>query len=229
MPLNKADGNMYTFLTHTWNPVKGHCLHNCSYCYMHQEQLKPIRFDQKELKTDFTFGKFIFVGSGCDLFASDIPDEWIKKTLDHCENSNRVLFHENKFLFQSKNPARFLDFIRHGVFRQHSVLCTTIESNRFYQEIMNQSPPPEDRVKAMEELSKSIPCYVTIEPILDFDLEPMVKMIRRCKPIQVNIGADSQGHRLPEPSKEKVMALIAELETFTVIDKKRNLDRILRS
>src|SRR3990167_1900105 len=30
--LNKQKGNMYGFVTHTWNPIKGKCSHNCSYC-----------------------------------------------------------------------------------------------------------------------------------------------------------------------------------------------------
>ena len=25
---------MYEFVTHTWNPIKGKCYHDCSYCYM---------------------------------------------------------------------------------------------------------------------------------------------------------------------------------------------------
>ena len=32
--LRESKGNMYDFITHTWNPIKGKCLHNCSYCYM---------------------------------------------------------------------------------------------------------------------------------------------------------------------------------------------------
>lgn len=227
MGLNPSRGEMYAFVSHTWNTVKGKCPHGCSYCYMHQKQLKPIRFDKKELKTDLGVGNFIFVGSGCDLFTADIPDEWINRTLDHCLNSCRTFFSSNQFLFQSKNPSRFLDYIHHEAISKYSVLCTTIETNRFYSHIMNQAPHPLMRAEAMEELSKHVPCYVTIEPILDFDLEPMVEMIRRCKPRQVNIGADSKGHNLPEPSKEKVLALIAELEKFTVIERKPNLSRIL--
>jgi hypothetical protein len=35
-----ADGNMYAFVTHTGNPIKELCPHDCSYCYM-----KPIYKD----------------------------------------------------------------------------------------------------------------------------------------------------------------------------------------
>ncbi len=222
MGLNASIGEMYSFVSHTWNTVKGKCPHDCSYCYMKQyTQSNKVRLDDDEFKTDLGSGNFIFVGSSNDMFAREIPVKWIVQTLVHCQN------HNNKYLFQTKNPQRFLQFLPFDIIYEKSILCTTIESNRFYPEIMNQSPHPLERAEAMEELSKHVPCYVTIEPILDFDLEPMVEIIRRCKPRQVNIGADSKGHNLPEPSKEKVLALITELEKFTVIERKRNLWRIL--
>jgi DNA repair photolyase len=185
-------------------------------------QSEQVRLDESEFKTNLGTGNFIFVGSSNDIFAKEIPVRWIVQTLVHCQN------HNNHYLFQSKNPERFLQFLPFSVIYKRSILCTTIESNRFYPEIMNHSPHPLKRAEAMEELSKHVPCYVTIEPILDFDLEPMVEMIRRCNPRQVNIGADSRRLNLPEPSKEKVLALIAELEKFTVIERKRNLWRILK-
>jgi hypothetical protein len=72
-----------------------------------------------------------------------------------------------------------------------------------------------------------LPKYVTIEPILDFDLDEMVDLIKRCEPIQVNIGADSGNHKLPEPSKEKVLQLIDVLNEFTLVKRKKNLKRII--
>jgi DNA repair photolyase len=222
MGLNESKGNMYDFVTHTWNTIKGKCFHDCSYCYMKRfGNLKPVRFDEKELKTDLGNGNFIFVGSSCDMFATDIPEEWILKTLKHCEK------HDIKYLFQTKNPERFMDFIHASVVSNKSVLCTTIESNRWYTEIMGKSPHPEERARWMSEID-CIDKYVTIEPILDFDVEEMVELIKKCNPVQVNIGADSGGNRLPEPSWDKVQLLITELNKFTVISRKKNLDRLAR-
>ena len=54
MALRKSKGNMYSFITHTWNPVKGICYHDCSYCYMKgfkNLELKPIRLVANEFKT----------------------------------------------------------------------------------------------------------------------------------------------------------------------------------
>ncbi len=68
---------------------------------------------------------------------------------------------------------------------------------------------------------------VTIEPIMNFDLDIMIKWLKDIKPKWVNIGADSKGHNLPEPSKEKVESLIKELKKFTEVKIKPNLKRII--
>ena len=217
MGLNKSKGNMYEFVTHTWNAIKGECPHGCTYCYMTRwGEQNPVHLDRKEFKTNLGRGNFIFVGSSCDMFAEDIPDNWIDETLDHCEKF------DNRYLFQSKYPQNFLVFLRHNM---PQVICTTIETNRWYPDIMVESPRPEDRADSMSVL-KGLSRFVTIEPILDFDLEPMVELIKRCEPEQVNIGADSGKNSLPEPSFEKVLELIGKLEEFTIISKKKNLARL---
>lgn len=228
MPLRERSGDMYGFVTHTWNTVKGECLHDCAYCYMKQyeEYLGTIRLDTEEFRTDLKTGLFIFVGSGIDLFARNIPDEWIKRTLDYCYEANNNLFGEvNKYLFQSKNPARILQFIEHPVF-QYSVVCTTIETNRWYAEYMRYAPKIEDRVLAMEKIAKlGFETYITIEPIMDFDLNELVELIRRCQPKQVNIGKNSKEEitRLPHPTAEKTNKLIRELSKFTKYELKNNI------
>jgi len=216
--MNIPKGNMYNFVTHTWNTVKGICPHRCSYCYMKNwGKQNPIRFDEKELRCNLGTGNFIFVGSSNDLFAKDIPSLWIQKTIDHCNAFN------NRYLFQTKNPERFKEF----TLPDNSVVCTTIETNRVYPEIMINSPIPSFRAASMSQID--MPKYVTIEPILDFDLDEMVELIRMCHPIQVNIGADSGGNHLPEPDREKVLNLIDGLKQFTVIEKKTNLGRLFKN
>ena len=91
---------------------------------------------------------------------------------------------------------------------------------------MDESPDTFDRMVGMTKIN--LPKYVTIEPIMDFDVEDMLYLIRSCNPIQVNIGADSGGNKLPEPSKEKLLQLIDGLQEFTTIEKKRNLKRLLK-
>ena len=125
MSLNKATGQMYTWVTHTWNTIKGECPHGCTYCYMKRwGKQKPVRFDEKELKTDLGSGNFIFVGSSCDMWADNIQDEWIFRTLCHCNK------YDNTYLFQTKNPRNI-----RRILVPKSRVCVTMESNRFYPEI----------------------------------------------------------------------------------------------
>jgi len=220
--LNKAKGNMYDFVTHTWNPIKGKCQHGCSYCYMSKwGKQNPVRFDEKELKTDLGNGNFIFVGSSCDMFAEDIPAEWIIKTLDYCN------MFDNHYLFQSKNPGRFLDFKDHTVYRK-SVFCTTIESNVYYPEIMNNSPNLIYRACFIRQMSEIAKVYVTIEPVMKFVPDSFVELIKLCNAEQVNIGADSGGNHLPEPTSDELKQLICRFELFTKVKIKKNLGRLLR-
>lgn len=223
--LNKSAGNMYDFVTHTWNAIKGACLHDCAYCYMKRwGKLNPVRFDSKELKTDLGKGNFIFVGSSCDMFADDIQIEWIINTLDHCAKF------DNRYLFQTKNPERFLKILESGgLMPKNFVFCTTLESDIFFPEIMNNSPLPHHRAYYTEKISRFCNTFVTIEPMMQFNLKPFTAMLNRCNAKQINIGADSGGHGLPEPTKEELESLIEAIKTFSTIDKKRNLERLLKS
>ena len=215
--LNKVKGNMYSFCTHTWNVIKGKCPHDCSYCYMKEFPQGALRFDEKELQTDLGEGNFIFVGSSCDMFAQKISPFWISKVLDHCKK-----YPKNKYLFQTKNPIRLFSHIED--FPNNSILGTTIETNRDYLIYDKSVSPVRERAKAMSMIFGKL--MVTIEPIMDFDLEPFVEMVKDIKPDFVNIGADSKGHNLPEPSWDKVQTLIKELEKFTKVNLKYNLDRL---
>ena len=91
---------------------------------------------------------------------------------------------------------------------------------------MNHAPLPQDRVKAMAEISKHrIPTFVTIEPIMDFDLEELVTLIKMFNPEQVNIGKDSKGYvNLPLPEGKKLIQLILQLLCFTKVKIKKNID-----
>jgi len=139
--LRESKGNMYSWVTHQWNAIKGECPHGCTYCYMKRwGKQKPLRFDESELRTDLGSGNFIFVGSSCDMWANIIPDEWIFRTLCHCNKF------DNTYLFQSKNPVRFLDFMEEMPERIY--LCTTIETNR-EDNVSTACPSIKSRVDAM--------------------------------------------------------------------------------
>jgi len=175
-----------------------------------------LRFVKEEMAVNLGEGNFIFVGSSTDGWAYPVPSDWIIDTLGHCCKYN------NRYLFQSKNPARFNMFL--NWLPENSILGTTIETNRDYK--ITQAPMPEARMLAM--LSLPIPKMVSIEPIMDFDPDDLVRRIKEIAPEFVSIGADSKGHQLPEPPQGKVKQLIWELQDITTVKVKDNLKRLLR-
>lgn len=237
MGLNKQRGNMYPFVTHTWNPIrsgKDGCPHQCIYCYMKGRTTGELRLEEKELKTNLGQGNFIFVGSATDMWAEAVPSEWIEKVITRCRK-----FFDNTYIFQSKNPARFLrfkecfvSFVKNDTYKV--ILGTTLETH--YGDItsplfskITKAPSPFHRYLDFTQLKRyKIPRMVSIEPILDFHVFEFLRWLQNIQPRFVSIGADSKGHNLPEPSPEKIKALIEGLREFTEVKIKSNLKRLLK-
>jgi len=177
---------------------------------------KSLHFDEKELKTDLGESNFIFVGSSIDMFADNVPPEWIEKVLSYC-----LTYPNNTYLFQTKNPLRFNQFS----FRDKDILCITLETNYSIFDI-SQAPHPLIRASRFAEVVHPNK-MVTLEPIMDYDILTFVRLIHQIKPFHVNIGADSGNNNLPEPSLKKLLALISMLSDFTKVHLKPNLDRLL--
>ena len=213
--------NMYRFVSHIWNPVRGKCPYECSYCYVNKwgNIQKPLFFDRSFLKDKLGNERFIFICSGCDLFAPDVPIEWIMAVKEHT-----MQYPGNKYLWHTKSPLRLVELIEPG---PPDIACVTIESNKGYPEI-SKAPHPIQRIDLLNEWDGKR--MITVEPIMDFDLDLFGEMILDVHPMQVNIGADSGGNGLPEPPAWKVKALIEHLEKNNVaVHRKDNLARILAS
>ncbi len=228
----KKGSNMYQFITHTWNPLGGECEHKCSYCYVEsmKERFSIIedkysgkpRVIEKELKTNLGKGKFIFVCSLNDLFQNNNSLKHVIDVLSVCGK-----YKDNQYFFQTKNPKAFNSIFgtHHDMFSDYH-FCITLETNRYYKEMENCVHPVDRYLNFKNHSYKNK--YITIEPIMDFDLKPFVEMIKSCEPLQVNVGADSGNNNLIEPPKDKILELINELEKFTIVNQKSNLDRLLK-
>lgn len=230
MGLNKVKGNMYDWVTHTHTHLAGKCPHECSYCSIQDMQRRfpqlpysgPLRLKEEEFKVQYGSGKTIFVENCNDLFADAVPDEWIYRIMGHCRQ-----WPDNTYVFQTKNPGRMGQFrmnLRNWPIR--FVVGATIETNRNF--LSGNAPQRRDRLASLLMFrARCFPIFVTIEPIMDFDLEEFAELLIEANPDFINIGADSKGHGLPEPSFEKVMALIDRLKEAGIeIREKRNLDRL---
>lgn len=214
---------MYGFVTHTFNTIKGECPHGCTYCYMKRfGKQKPPHLDESEFKTDLGTGNYIFVGSSIDMFAKSIDNSWVDKTLEYCK------IFDNQYLFHTKNPKRLFKKYIFGETPVKSNFITTIETNRHYAQIMKDSPTPQIRANNANWGNRNDK-MITIEPVMDFDIELFAKMIQRINPFQINIGADSGGNNLPEPSKDKLQIFISVLQGLGYnVHLKPNIGRLFK-
>lgn len=231
MSLRRSKGNMYDWTSHTHNYIRGRCPHLCSYCYtqtgypaVKDKYSGPLEFDYKELSVSHNVGwdqpgpKTIFICHMTDLFCEAMPREYIDKVLAHCCG-----YPAHTYVFQSKNPARMIWQNFH--FPPHCIFGTTLESDTWH-DCMGESPVPCDRAIWFQQLPH--PRFITIEPILDFNVDEFVEMLLECEPDFICIGADSKENSLPEPPKHKVEALLNEIERAGIeIRAKHNLERLL--
>jgi DNA repair photolyase len=229
LPLNKQKGNMYPWITHTWNPIRGKCPHDCSYCYMkriwnmQKEQgiNTDLHLEEKELETNLGKGNTIFVGSSTDMFCEKVSSSWIQKTINHMRK-----YPKNQYIFQTKDTAYF-DFLLGYILIPSELKITlgsTIETNK--NEILKtKAPKPYNRWFCLQGIK--MPHFISIEPIMDFDLDIFLSWFKNIKLDFVSIGADSGHNNLPEPPAWKVKKLIEELKQFTEVRIKDNLTRLL--
>ena len=225
MSLNKTKGQMYPWTTHTVNPIRGACPHACKYCYVQSSRVKHLYQGKPHLVLSFFKkglgkGKTIFMGSCFDLFAEGLYPNWMIKVLEHCRN-----YPDNTYLLQSKNP--FVMYKYESYFPTNVIVGTTAETNRLTTKITKAPPSPEHRMAWLSVFSE-FKKMISIEPIMDFDLDVFLNKIKEVKPSFVSIGADSKNHHLPEPPAGKIKELISELQKFTEVKIKPNLARLMR-
>lgn len=225
MPLNKSKGQMYPWVTHTHAHLGGECPHKCSYCYVDNPRFGrperytgPLRLIEEEFAVKYGAGKTIFIEHMNDLFCKDMPHSFIQRVIDHC-----IAYPENTYVFQTKNPYRYFSMF---TWPKKKILGTTIETNRNISGCL--APQPEERMHKMVALfGDEVRKFVTIEPVMDFDVEILADWIIRINPAFLNLGADSKNHGLPEPTVEKIMALVRALkENGIEVREKHNIERL---
>ena len=163
------------------------------------------------------------------MFAADVPAEWIVAVLDHL-----YYYPENEYMFQSKNPARFLEFVGHKLFtglKERLIFCTTMESDIDLEGI-SKAPTIAARAAAMQKISSmGYQTMITVEPVMMFSgVLKFADLLYSVNPVQVNIGANTNRQvMLIEPNKAEILSLIKELEKRNItVHQKSNLERLLK-
>ena len=218
---------MFDFVTDTKNPLGGDC-YGCVYCYIHGKRGMKKRFPviNKKYSGYFTLypkvfkekikGNLCFFCDCIDYLHPDVPNEYVLKIYSWIYSYYH--YYGVNFLSLTKNPKRYFDFEKKLPINM--ILGSTIESNRNYPEL-SKAPPQEYRLKAMIELANNINLFhyrrfISIEPILDFDTETFVNLLRFALIKEVAIGYDNYHCKLPEPSLDKTMELIKILEGYKI-------------
>ncbi|MDD5453934.1 MAG: hypothetical protein PHW62_00340 [Candidatus Ratteibacteria bacterium] len=216
------------------NGITEGCNFKCKYCAFEALQKRfgvteedraytpHTHIERVNKKPKFTSGdQFITIGLNGDIsFASD---EVIRLIIGYC-----VQWSDRTFLLQSKNPARFIETDEIGTpkfyFPSNVILACTLETN--YSLIpsasvkgeyipyntISKAPDPALRAEAMVKIRDNRK-IVTIEPILLFNLDVMLRWIKEISPEFIYIGYNSNIKlKLPEPSLSETTELIKSLK-----------------
>jgi protein gp37 len=213
---------MFPFISVTWNPLGGECLHNCSYCwakklsnqYRMEKYIGKSTLNTKELSRVFQHQDFVFTCDMCDLFGEWVPKDFIQRILD------RMLTSQATYLLLTKNPARYLEFD----LPKNCVAGATIECDMMFK-VNGDAPTPFSRIEAMRKVKGRK--MVSVEPIMVFT-DSFPYSIVSMNPEFVAVGYDNYNSGLSEPSLNKTLDLIAVLEEWKVKVYRKTLREALK-
>ncbi|MBN2376759.1 MAG: DUF5131 family protein [Sedimentisphaerales bacterium] len=216
-----ARKNMYKASVKQWNPFCG-CNFKCVYCTTSfQAQVKrysnainpktgkrncpkcsswtphnhPERLDEYLPITKK--GEFIFVCSNGDI--SFCPTPYLKQILKRIDEKP-----DRTFLLQSKNP---ITFNRIKSIPDNLILGTTIETNRdALAKKVSKAPKVSKRFEDFLKVKHHMK-MITIEPVLEFDINTMLEWCMKVKPVMIWMGYDSKKKLEGEPT----LTLLREL------------------
>lgn len=171
--------------------------------------LSQPRLIEKELTRSFRPSDFTFVEPMGDLFGEWVPEWMILDVLSFMHN------HQGKWLLLTKNPKRMWE-VKHHIPYHRTTVGITLETNRVTTD-HSKAPIPLHRAISFSSgftgEDNNWSRFVSVEPIMDFDLNGFVELIMMCDPEKVAVGYDNYNHHLEEPQLEKTEELIKRLRT----------------
>ena len=218
---------MFKFVKKTWNPFVG-CEFDCSYCWarrmakrlkcekcrefvphIHEERLNPRMLPKSGV---------VFVGDMGDVACQP---EGIRKVLKFVEEFQKR--YETVFFFETKSPYYYVLVFPElaSLDPRKTIYSATIETNRETTRRYSRAPDTDRRYEAMKLLDGRK--HVSMEPVMDFDPDVMFKWITDIDPECVSIGYDNYHNHLPEPSLQKVLKFIEDLENSGIRVERKTL------
>lgn len=184
---------------------------NCEQCYQYNPHFHAERLTQRLPKTEGD--EFVWIASSSDV-SFLLPRELIQ-IFDRIHELPQI-----QFFMQTKDSFFFSNEIQSGDYDVPGNIWfgITLETNRdenYWR--VSQAPLPSERY---EDAKQTYIDIVTIEPVLDFDLDEFALWIEELAPKRVYIGYDTKNCSLNEPDLEKVQRLIVKMKRFTVVKPK---------
>lgn len=221
-----AKSNMYASAK-TWNPFKG-CGFDCTYCApsfkqqsKRQKHLCPDCYaytphsHPNRLKT-IPATEIVFVCGNSDISFCEpaFTRQIIERIAEHRPKSPKT------FYLQSKRPEYFAQFV--SEFPKSVVLLTTLETNRD-RPAVSKAPVPSERYRQFKALNYGRK-VVTIEPVMDFDVDVLFGWIRNLDVEYIHLGLNSKPKpKLPEPSPEKLKEFVGLLRKAGIEIRRKEL------
>jgi hypothetical protein len=207
--------------TETWNPFQG-CRFDCSYCRpSFQRQAKRqkgkcsrcrefaphVHYERIDIQS-IPNSPTVFVCGNSDVAFCE-PNA-VEGMLDMIKDGRRS-HPETTYYLQSKKPDCFISRLPN--LPRQVVLVTTLETNRDEgYDAISKAPPPSERYRQF--LALDYPRkVVTVEPVMDFDLDIFSEWLIALRPEYVWLGLNSRPKevQLPEPTEAKLRLLVVRL------------------
>jgi hypothetical protein len=201
--------------TKTWNPFKG-CGFDCSYCVptfkkqaKRQKRLCELCYKYEphahpERLTRIPAAKTVFVCGNADISFCDTG--YLMQIVEAIKARKARI--ETTYYLQSKRPECLEPVLKS--LPGNVVLVTTLETNRDegYASV-SKAPVPSIRYQQFKNLGYPRK-VVTVEPVMDFDVDEFTSWIISIKPEYVWLGYSSHSKKvpLPKPSPEKLKAFV---------------------
>lgn len=208
------------------------CFFNCEYCYgnaIYQRFNDSFKkgFYVSRLNGIKKCKDYCFIANMLDFFHPKVPYSLIRFTIQHLNSLNKDV----QLYYLTKNPNRYSEFIEFFNEKDYNWIGITVESDSYsYQKrIVSDAVDPSIRLSDFAKIDYPRK-YISLEPILKFDEDKLVNLIKQNEVKLVIIGANTDTfskEKFIEPSSVEISSLLKRFKKEGIeIKNKSNLSRL---